>query len=155
MIANAWLIPAFPLAAFLINVSLGRRWLGRWTGPIATAAVGASAIVAIGIFFEVRAGALRTVVPLYNFMTVGDFHIDVAALIDPLSTAMLLVVTIVSFLIHVYAIGYMAHDRGFWRFFSWFPLFVSAGRASASAATCSSASGSNVQSRPARRRRPS
>jgi NADH-quinone oxidoreductase subunit L len=124
MIANAWLIPAFPLAAFLINVSFGRRWLGRWTGPIATAAVGASAIVAIGIFFEVRGGALRTVVPLYNFMTVGDFHIDVAALIDPLSTAMLLVVTIVSFLIHVYAIGYMAHDRGFWRFFSWFPLFV-------------------------------
>jgi len=124
MIANAWLIPAFPLAAFLINVSFGRRWLGRWTGTIATAAVGVSAIVAIGIFFEVRAGALRTVVPLYNFMTVGDFHVDVAALIDPLSTAMLLVVTIVSFLIHVYAIGYMAHDRGFWRFFSWFPLFV-------------------------------
>jgi NADH-quinone oxidoreductase subunit L len=124
VIANAWLIPAFPLAAFLINVSFGRRWLGRWTGPIAAAAVGASAIVAIGIFFEVRAGALRTVVPLYNFMTVGDFHVDVAALIDPLSTAMLLVVTIVSFLIHVYAIGYMAHDDGFWRFFSWFPLFV-------------------------------
>jgi NADH-quinone oxidoreductase subunit L len=124
MIANAWLIPGFPLAAFLINVSFGRRWLGRWTGTIATAAVGVSAIIAIGIFFEVRAGALRTVVPLYNFMTVGDFHIDVAALIDPLSTAMLLVVTIVSFFIHVYAIGYMAHDRGFWRFFSWFPLFV-------------------------------
>jgi len=124
MIANAWLIPGLPLAAFLINVSFGRRWLGRWTGTIATAAVGVSAIIAIGIFFEVRAGALRTVVPLYNFMTVGDFHIDVAALIDPLSTAMLLVVTIVSFFIHVYAIGYMAHDRGFWRFFSWFPLFV-------------------------------
>jgi len=124
VIANAWLIPAFPLAAFLINVSFCRRWLKQWTGPLAAAAIGASAIVAIGIFFEVRAGAIRTVVPLYNFMTVGDFHIDVAALIDPLSTAMLLVVTIVSFLIHVYAIGYMAHDRGFWRFFSWFPLFV-------------------------------
>jgi len=124
LIANAWLIPGLPLAAFLMNVSFGRRWLGRWTGTIATAAVGVSAIIAIGIFFEVRAGALRTVVPLYNFMTVGDFHIDVAALIDPLSTAMLLVVTIVSFFIHVYAIGYMAHDRGFWRFFSWFPLFV-------------------------------
>jgi NADH-quinone oxidoreductase subunit L len=124
MIQNAWLIPAFPLAAFLLNVSLGRRWLKHWTGPLASVAIGASAIVAIGIFLEVRAGALRTVVPLYNFMTVGDFHIDVAALIDPLSTAMLLVVTIVSFLIHVYAIGYMAHDHGFWRFFSWFPLFV-------------------------------
>jgi NADH-quinone oxidoreductase subunit L len=124
MIQNAWLIPAFPLAAFLINVLFGRRWLKQLTGPIASLAIGASAIVAIGISLEVRAGAERTIVPLYNFMTVGDFHVDVAALIDPLSTAMLLVVTVVSFLIHVYAIGYMAHDHGFWRFFSWFPLFV-------------------------------
>ena len=124
MIHNAWLIPAFPLAAFLVNVLFGRRWLRRWTGPIASAAIGASALVAIAIFFEVHAGAERTVVPLYTFMTVGDFSVDVAALIDPLSTAMLLVVTIVSFLIHIYAIGYMAHDHGFWRFFSWFPLFV-------------------------------
>ena len=124
MIHNAWLIPAFPLAAFLINVLFGRRWLKQWTGPIASLAIGASAVVAIGIFLDVRAGAERTIVPLYNFMTVGDFRVDVAALIDPLSTAMLLVVTIVSFLIHIYAIGYMAHDHGFWRFFSWFPLFV-------------------------------
>ncbi|HEV2249921.1 MAG TPA: NADH-quinone oxidoreductase subunit L [Candidatus Limnocylindria bacterium] len=124
MIQDAWLIPAFPLAAFFVNVLLGRRWLKHWTGPIAALAVGASAVVAIGIFLEVRAGAERTIVPLYEFMTVGDFSVNVAALIDPLSTAMLLVVTVVSFLIHVYAIGYMAHDHGFWRFFSWFPLFV-------------------------------
>src|SRR6266576_2234863 len=103
---------------------LDRRWLKQWTGPLASIAIGASAVLAIGIFFEVRPSTIRTVVPLYNFMTVGDFHVDVAALIDPLSTVMLLVVTIVSFLIHVYAIGYMAHDDGFWRFFSWFPLFV-------------------------------
>ena len=124
MIQDVWLIPAFPLAAFLVNVLFGRRWLGRWTGPIASAAIAASAIVAIGVFLEVHAGAERTVVPLYTFMKVGDFHVDVAALVDPLSSAMLLVVTVISFLIHVYAIGYMAHDHGFWRFFSWFPLFV-------------------------------
>ena len=54
----------------------------------------------------------------------GDFKVDVAALVDPLSSVMLLVVTIVSFLVHVYAIGYMEHDHGFYRFFTWLPLFV-------------------------------
>ena len=124
MVQSVWLIPAFPLAAFLINGLFGRRWLKHWTGPLASAAVAASAVVAIGIFLDVRNGAERTIVPLYTFIQVGDFHVDVAALVDPLSSAMLLVVTVVSFLIHVYAIGYMAHDHGFWRFFSWFPLFV-------------------------------
>ena len=124
MIQSVWLIPAFPLAAFLVNALFGRRWLRRWTGPLASAAIAASAIIAVGIFLEVRGGAERTIVPLYTFMSVGDFRANVSALVDPLSSAMLLVVTVISFLIHVYAIGYMAHDRGFWRFFSWFPLFV-------------------------------
>jgi NADH-quinone oxidoreductase subunit L len=124
LIQNVWLIPAFPLAAFLVNALFGRRWLKRWTGPLASAAIAASAVVAIGVFLEVHAGALRTTVPLYTFISVADFHVDVAALVDPLSSAMLLMVTVISFLIHVYAIGYMAHDHGFWRFFSWFPLFV-------------------------------
>jgi len=124
VIQDVWLIPAFPLAAFFINALFGRRWLKHWTGPLASAAIGASAVIAIGVFLEVRSGALRTVVPLYTFINVADFHVNVAALIDPLSSVMLLVVTVVSFLIHIYAIGYMAHDHGFWRFFSWFPLFV-------------------------------
>jgi NADH-quinone oxidoreductase subunit L len=124
VIQNVWLIPAFPLVAFLVNVSLGRRWLKQWTGPLAATAIGASAVMAIGVFLEVHGGHGRTIVRLYEFIGVGDFHVDVAALVDPLSSAMLLVVTIVSFLVHVYSIGYMAHDRGFWRFFSWLPLFV-------------------------------
>src|SRR5712692_2417703 len=124
MIANVWLIPAFPLAAFLVNVLFGRRWLKHWTGYLAAAAVGASAVVAIGIFLELRAGAERTIVPLYTFISVGDFHVNVAALVDPLSSVMLLVVTVVSFLVHVYSIGYMEHDDGLPRFFTWLPLFV-------------------------------
>ena len=124
MIQNIWLVPAFPLAAFLINALFGRRWLKQWTGPLASAAIAASAIVAIGVFLEVHAGAAPTTVPLYTFISTGDFHVNVAALVDPLSSAMLLVVTIVSFLVHVYSIGYMAHDHGFWRFFTWLPLFV-------------------------------
>ena len=108
MIQNVWLIPAFPLAAFLINGLLGRRWLHKWTGIIASVAVGASALVAIGVFLEVLGGAERSTVTLYEWIGVGDFHINVASLVDPLSSVMLLVVTVVSFLIFVYSNGYMS-----------------------------------------------
>jgi NADH-quinone oxidoreductase subunit L len=124
MIQNVWLIPAFPLAAFLVNGLFGRRWLHRWTGIIASVAVGLSALVAIGVFLEVLGGHERTTVSLYEWIGVGDFHINVAAFVDPLSSVMLLVVTVVSFLIFVYSIGYMEHDHGVHRFFTWLSLFV-------------------------------
>src|SRR5437867_3774964 len=124
MIALVWLIPAFPLAAFLIAGLFGRRWLGHWTGVIASAAVGLSALISIGVFLEVLGGKEQTVVSLYRWIAVGDFSVSVSALIDPLSSVMLLVVTVVSFLIFVYSNGYMAHDAGFYRFFTWLSLFV-------------------------------
>ena len=124
MIGLVWLIPALPLTAFLVNGLFGRRWLGHLTGLIASAAVGVSALLAIGVFLEVLGGKTQTVVSLYRWIAVGDFSINVSALVDPLSSTMLLVVTVVSFLIFVYANGYMAHDAGFYRFFTWLSLFV-------------------------------
>jgi NADH-quinone oxidoreductase subunit L len=124
VISLVWLVPAFPLAAFLINGLFGRRWLGHMTGLIATAAVGLSALLSIGVFLEVLGGKTQTVVSLYRWIAVGDFSINVSALIDPLSSVMLLVVTVVSFLIFVYSNGYMEHDAGFYRFFTWLSLFV-------------------------------
>ena len=124
MIDQVWLIPAFPLAAFLITGFFGRRWLRVWSGWIASAAVGASAIVAIGVLLEVIGGRERTVVALYRWIGVGDFQVNVAALVDPLSAVMLTVVTVVSFLIFVYSNGYMARDHGLPRFFTWLSLFV-------------------------------
>src|SRR5687768_10459288 len=124
MIQNVWLIPALPLAAFFINGLFGRRWLHRWAGIIASAAVGLSALLAIGVFLEVHGGHESTTVTLYEWIGVGDFHINVSALVDPLSSVMLLVVTVVSFLIFIYSNGYMAHDAGFYRFFTWLSLFV-------------------------------
>ena len=96
MINLVWLIPAFPLAAFAVNGFFGRRWLHHATGIIAALAVGASAVVSIGVFLEVLNGHHQTVVTLYRWIGVGDFHVDVAALVDPLSSVMLLVVTLVS-----------------------------------------------------------
>ena len=124
MISLVWLIPAFPLAAFLVNGLFGRRWLSHMTGVIASVAVGLSALLSIGVFLEVLGGKTQTVVALYRWIAVGDFSINVSALIDPLSSVMLLVVTVVSFLIFVYSNGYMAHDAGFYRFFAWLSLFV-------------------------------
>jgi NADH-quinone oxidoreductase subunit L len=124
MIANVWLVPALPLAAFLINGLFGRRWLKHATGWIAVAAMTAAAAIAIGVFLEVLGGAERTTVSLYKWIGVGDFEVNVAALIDPLSSVMLLVVTVVGTLIFIFANGYMAHDHGFPRFFTWFSLFA-------------------------------
>jgi NADH-quinone oxidoreductase subunit L len=124
MIANVWLIPALPLLAFLANGLFGRRWLKHATGWIAVAAVAASALLSIGVFLEVLGGRERTTVTLYEWIGVGDFRVNVAAFIDPLSSTMLMVVTIVGTLIFVYSNGYMEHDHGFPRFFSWMCLFV-------------------------------
>ncbi|HEY3218787.1 MAG TPA: NADH-quinone oxidoreductase subunit L [Candidatus Limnocylindria bacterium] len=124
MIANVWLIPALPLLAFLVNGLFGRRWLKHLTGWIAAGAVAASAVVAVGVFLEVLGGHERTTVTLYRWIGVGDFTINVSALVDPLSSVMLLVVTVVGTLIFIFAHGYMAHDHGFARFFTWFSLFV-------------------------------
>src|SRR5256886_6477826 len=123
-IQYVWLIPALPLLAFLVNGFFGRRWLGRLTGWIATGAVGLSALLAIGVFIDVLRGVGRSTVVLFRWIGVGEFKVDVAAFIDPLSSVMLLVVTVVGTLIFVFANGYMAHDQGFPRFFTWFSLFV-------------------------------
>ena len=73
MIDLVWLIPALPLAAFLIDGLFGRRWLGHLTGLIATVAVGLSALLSIGVFLEVLGGKTQTVVALYRWIAVGDF----------------------------------------------------------------------------------
>src|SRR5713226_1793336 len=83
-----------------------------------------SAAVAVRVFLEVLGGHERTTVTLYRWIGVGDFTINVSALVDPLSSVMLLVVTVVGSLIFIFANGYMAHDHGFPRFFTWFSLFA-------------------------------
>ncbi|HEY6957865.1 MAG TPA: proton-conducting transporter membrane subunit, partial [Candidatus Limnocylindria bacterium] len=124
MIQYVWLVPAFPLVAFLVNGLFGRRWLHHATGWIASLALAGSAVVAVGVFLQLLSGAPRTTVTLYQWIGVGDFKVNIAALVDPLSSVMMLVVTIVGTLIFIYANGYMEHDHGFHRFFTWFPLFA-------------------------------
>ena len=122
-----WIIPALPLAAVMLNLVVGDRLGKRGTTVLACGSV----IVAFGF-------ALRAVLHLaglpeaerhvtefcWTWMRVGDFSADVSFLLDPLSAVMVLVVTGVGSLIHVYATGYMSHDPSFRRFFLYLNLFM-------------------------------
>jgi NADH-quinone oxidoreductase subunit L len=122
-----WIIPALPLAAVLLNLLLGDRlgkagtaWLACGSVFLAFLAAARAVLRLAGMPADER----QIVETLYTWMRVGDFKADVSFLLDPLSSVMVLVVTGVGFLIHVYSIGYMAHDRSFRRFFLYLNLFM-------------------------------
>ena len=126
MIDLVWLVPALPLAMAAVLLLAGRP-LGRLAGWLATAAVAASAAIATGIALEIVAlpAAERTrVVHLFEWIRAGSFRAPAELRADPLSVTMMLVVTVVGALIHLYSIGYMAEDPRFGRFFAYLNLFV-------------------------------
>lgn len=118
-----WLIPVLPLAGFIIN-GLGRNTLSKSViGFIGSFLVLASFGLSAGAFLQVRSsGAFN--VHLFDWFSIGDFKIAFAFLIDPLSSLMLLIITGVGFLIHLYSVGYMKDDAGYGKFFSYLNLFV-------------------------------
>ena len=117
-----WLVLAFPIAGMLI-VSLGWRVLpGRLPGWIASAAILGSFLASLGMLNEVDAEA--HVDSAWTYAATGDFIADVSILVDPLSVFMCLVVSGVSFLIHVYSVAYMGGDRGYARYFAYLNYFV-------------------------------
>ena len=101
------LIPAFPLAAVLLNGLLGHRYSHEVAHRLAWGSVGLSFLCSIAVFIHtIQTGQAREVVA-YKWIFGGDLTINLAFLIDPLSCIMLLVVTGVGFLIHLYSVGYM------------------------------------------------
>ncbi|MBI4789081.1 MAG: NADH-quinone oxidoreductase subunit L [Chloroflexi bacterium] len=127
MINYLWLVPALPLAGAVINAILSRKMPRALVSAIAVGSVGLSFVVALLQFFAMQAADEhdRIVnVLLYSWIPVGNFKIDIAFLLDPLSALMLLVVTGVGFLIHIYSMGYMAEDENYGRFFTYLNLFV-------------------------------
>jgi NADH-quinone oxidoreductase subunit L len=121
-----WLviIPLAPLLAALVNFLVGRWWIRQRAHWLAVPAVGLSFLVSLVAAVEVLGQHHVLRQPLYTWIAAGDFHVPVELVIDELTAVMLLVVTGISFLVHVYSIGYMAHDPGYYRFFAWLPLFV-------------------------------
>jgi NADH-quinone oxidoreductase subunit L len=117
-----WLIPFFPLVGTIINAVFGRA-IGRRAHWIAVPAVFFSFLAACTVFARVWHGETWTG-DLFPWIVAGTFETAVTAQIDQLSAVMLLVVTGVSFLIHLYSIGYMHDDAGYARFFTYLNLFV-------------------------------
>ncbi|MCA9741189.1 MAG: NADH-quinone oxidoreductase subunit L [Deferribacteres bacterium] len=122
-----WLIPFFPLLGFLINGLLGKYLSEKVIGILGSAMVFLSFSTAVVLFFQLTQLDPENrlfINTLYTWMATGSFSADVAFRFDALSAVMVLVVTGVGFLIHVYSIGYMHGDRGFARFFSFLNLFT-------------------------------
>src|SRR5215210_3187420 len=123
----AWVVLALPLAG-TVGIALGWRSLGgRAAGWIGSATVGLSFLAGLGMLTtleEVPPEGRHLVGSAWQYFGTSGVHVDLSILVDPLSTFMVLVVTGVSFLIHVYSIAYLDSDRGYARFFSYLNFFV-------------------------------
>ena len=117
-----------PLAGFLINGLLGRKLKSEaLIGILGSATVGIAFLIAAAVFVELLgspAGDRTRIVELFPWISAGNLNVGFSYQIDQLSIVMMLIVTGVGFLIHVYSIGYMHGDPGFWRFFSYLNLFI-------------------------------
>jgi NADH-quinone oxidoreductase subunit L len=119
-----WLIPVLPLAGFIIN-GVGRNTLSK--GIIALLGcllVLISFGISVSLFLEVKSTGAPINVTLFQWFAVGDLKLPFAFLVDQLSAIMLLIITGVGFLIHLYSVGYMKDDPGFGKFFAYLNLFV-------------------------------
>ena len=126
MLTLIWLVPAIPLAASVINLFFGKR-LRETSGWLAVLAVAASFAVCLGALAQLlsRAPVDRVeFVHLFDWISVGSLNVGVTLRVDPLSMTMILVVTGVGSLIHLYSIGYMKGDARYSRFFAYMNLFV-------------------------------
>jgi NADH-quinone oxidoreductase subunit L len=122
-----WLIPALPFLGAAVNGLLVRNRHKALATAIGVGAPGLSLLVALACLAEflARPGYAPFEQLLYPWTT-GSLTIDIAFLLDPLSAVMVFVVTVVGFLIHVYSVGYMAHEAGYRRYFSYLNLFMGA-----------------------------
>jgi NADH-quinone oxidoreductase subunit L len=123
-----WLTVAFPLLGFLLNGTLALRRPGA-KNAVSIVGVGvlvASFVVSVGVFLELWRHAPHEpiIVSLWRWLPVGPLQVDMAFQVDQLSTVMLLVVTGVGSLIHLFSIGYMKEDPGYARYFAYLNLFV-------------------------------
>lgn len=129
------LIPLLPFLGFLLNGLLNRKLSGTVAGLISSAAVLGSFLISAALFWEFLHPATNWAIPstgthvaytvqLFDWISVGSLQIPFQYQIDQLSLVMLLLVTGVGFLIHVYSIGYMHHDENVGKFFSFLNLFI-------------------------------
>jgi NADH-quinone oxidoreductase subunit L len=123
-----WLVLAFPLAGTLV-ISFGwlRGWPARWPGWIASGAIFGAFLSSIGALIQLQQepeDGRSLVDSAWTYVSTSNVHVDMSILVDPLAVFMCLVVSGVSFLIHVYSVAYMGSDRGYTRYFAYLNFFV-------------------------------
>jgi len=124
---HLWLVPILPFAGFLVNGLLGRRLPKALVSAVALGFPLASLLVvarAALIFFSLKPQPVPWLITYGSWIGAGPLHLDFALYLDQLSLLMLGIITGVGFLIHLYSVGYMAHEDGYWRYFSYLNLFL-------------------------------
>ena len=123
-----WLIPVLPLVGAAINGFFGKRLPKGTIGIIGAGTVLVSFLISVGAFWQMvqisDPHALPIIRNYFSWIQAGSFQANFGLLLDHLSGLMILVVTGVGFLIHVYSTGYMHEDPGFYRFFAYLNLFM-------------------------------
>src|SRR5437667_12455322 len=120
-----WIVPALPLLGAAINGLFGKNWPNKIVNTVALSATGLSflaALEAVREFFE--QGQKLVHKHFFDWITAGNFTAGFDLQMDQLTVVMVLVVTGVGFLIHIYSTGYMSHEGGYYRFFSYLNLFM-------------------------------
>ncbi|MCX8010460.1 MAG: NADH-quinone oxidoreductase subunit L, partial [Ignavibacteria bacterium] len=117
-----------PFLGFLINSLFGRKIKSeKIIGWIGSGSVGVAFIIALLAFIETAllpVESRKAIVKIFDWIQVANLKVSFGYQVDQLSLVMALIVTGVGFLIHVYSIGYMHADSGFWRFFAYMNLFI-------------------------------
>ena len=127
VLENAWIIPALPLAGSAINGLFGRRFAQKTVSAVAVGSTTLSFLAALALiaeFWRLAPAQIPVIRSFFPWIVAGNLRVDFALQIDQLTVIMLLVVTGVGWLIHIYSVGYMAHEGGYYRFFSYLNLFM-------------------------------
>ncbi len=121
-----WLIPLLPFAGFLINGTVGRKLPRSVVSAVALVATLIPALIVSNLWIIMKAAGAPEVLQVAGqpWIQITGLTINFAFTVDHLTLIMLGVVTGVGFLIHVYSVGYMAHEEGYWRFFAYLNLFM-------------------------------
>jgi len=122
-----WLVLLFPLLGTVLIMLGWPRWPGRSAGWVASAAIGLAFASSVGMLLTLNdqpEEGKSLIGTAYEYMGTAGFNADLSILVDPLSIVMCLVVTGVSFLIHLYSVSYMTEDPGYTRFFAYLNFFV-------------------------------
>ena len=127
LLDHLWIILALPLAGAAANGLLGKRWPKAAVNSVAIGSVGLAFLCVAEVvreFWQLAPSQIPYVKNYFPWMIAGEFRVDFALQVDQLTVVMLLVVSFVGLLIHIYSTGYMAHEGGYYRFFCYMNLFM-------------------------------